>query len=153
MISSVDQKQEMICFITDQLSVIKEYGFKDAIVTDGSLITTIDWLNDGIALEVELDWRGLDIFMLLVRLEDGKLPKGYYVSNGKPCRFHLQKVVKERHWRVNQEAFRGITSGTSASKRRNLTTDDLKERFKLYKAVLMSCLDKLIAEKDLIFSP
>lgn len=147
------QKQEMKRFVTDQLSVIKDYGFKGPIVTDDNLITTIDWLDDGIALEVELDWRDLDIFVLLVRLEDGKLPKGYYVSNGKPCRFHLQKVIKERHWQVDQEAFRSITSGTGANKRRNLTIDDLKERFKLYKAILMLCLDKLIAEKNLIFSP
>ena len=139
-------------FIADELSVLLDRGFSDPLIKDNSWVTTFDWLSDDIAIEVEVDWRDIDIFMLLVRLEDGKLPKGYYVSGGKPCRYHLQKVITDRKWNVDKNAFGEISPGRKSSRQsKNLSTDALKKRFQQYKTVLLSCFDQLIEDRQNIF--
>ena len=103
-----------------------------------------------IAIELELDWREFDSFFLLVKLEGGQFPQGYYVSNGKPCRYHLQKVIKERAWRAGQAGMRVISGISECSEKPNV--EKLKKRILAYKAVVMSCLRQVIIETEVIFS-
>ena len=80
--------------------------------------------------------------MLVVRLEDGRLPKGCYVSKGVPCRYHLQKVIADQKWKVDQSSFKEISPGKHSSRQpRQLSSKTIKDRFLSYKAVVESCLD------------
>ena len=126
-------KSEIVTFIIDELSIIKGHGFAEPIVSKGNGSTTIDWLHIDIALEVEIDWRDLDVFVLLVRLENGKLPQGYYVSEGKPCRFHLQKVITDRKWVVDQNSFKAIMPDKKGTKQtKQFSPQAMKSRFQMY---------------------
>jgi hypothetical protein len=73
----------------------ENHGFMSPIVNRKRWCTTISYPADEIAIEIELDWRDLDVFVLVTKLENGRLPSGYYVSNGKKCRIHFERVLRE----------------------------------------------------------
>ena len=72
------------------------HGFSRLLTKRDKWTTTISALSTDIAVEIELDWRELDVFVLITALADGELPGGYYVSSGKKCRIHLENVLKDR---------------------------------------------------------
>ena len=81
--------------VMEKLAFLQErYGFMSPIVNQDRWCTTISYLAADISIEIELDWRDLNMFVLVTNLENGRLPSGYYVSNGKISRMHLEKVLK-----------------------------------------------------------
>ena len=139
-------------WVINQFTELTDYGFSEPVIKreDGSSV--FDWLGSDIALELEFDWRELDVFLLVVRLEDGQLPQGYYVSNGKPCRFHLQKVIKEKRWSVALAEMKVISVKGNHKRSQNSSVDNLKKRVLTYKVVLMSCIDQLLDDSQTIFN-
>jgi hypothetical protein len=109
-------------------------------------MTRIDYLKDSLGLELEFDWRESDIFLLIVRLKSGILPKGYYVENGGKCRKHLVNIIREQKWTLS-----GIASSARRATASRKTVDDLKATLIYYKSLLLSYLDKLQAAGDRIF--
>jgi hypothetical protein len=55
----------------------EEWGFSHPILAQNPWSTTIAYLSKEIGTEIELDWHDLDVFILVARLDEGKLPKGY----------------------------------------------------------------------------
>ena len=151
MTSKADQKR-IVESIIALLANLYSYGFSQPRVTQEEWTTTLTLLLTDIALEIEIDWRDFDIFVLVVRLKNGSLPSGYYVSEGRPCRYHLQKVISDRKWNVDQEALAMISPGKKG-KRQNTkrSADGMLDRFREYKKVLDSCVEKLVEEGDVIF--
>ncbi|MFV0478020.1 MAG: hypothetical protein ACK5ME_09315, partial [Parahaliea sp.] len=74
------------------------------------------------------------------------------VSEGRPCRYHLQKIISDQKWNVDQEALAMISPGKKG-KRQNTTrsADGVLDRFRVYKKVLDSCAEKIVEEGDMIF--
>lgn len=145
-------QQEIEHFIVQEFAVLQsKYGFQPPTFKRQGWITSIDLANDGIAIEVEVDWREFDVFLLVVRLEAGQLPRGYYVSNGKRCRIHLLTLIEERHWPVDQGLISRVRRQVGADTRER-RVEDLMNRIVDYRAILLSCLDKILAEKEGIFS-
>jgi hypothetical protein len=76
------------------LHVEKEY--KKPQLIHNTTNTTVSYLSKEIGIEIELDWRDLNVFVLITKLEKGELPKGYYVSHGKKCRLHIEEILKNK---------------------------------------------------------
>jgi len=151
-ISDMSEQVEIEKWVTSQFAELTSYGFSEPIIKREDWNTVIDWLGTDIAIELELDWREFDIFLLIVRLEGGQLPQGYYVSNGEPCRFHLQKIIKENGWSVALNEMKAISP---SGKRRGLqkpNVDNLRQRVLAYKVVLMSCIKQIVANSGTIFT-
>lgn len=144
---------EFKTFVVEELESIREYGFSEPIINDGDSVTSFDWLGEDIAIEVEVDWREFDIFLLLVRLENGRLPQGYYVSDGRRCRYHIQKVIAKLKWEVDPVALKAVSPGSNSNKsQHNFSLDILKITLQQYKKVLFSCIDQLLKERVKIFN-
>jgi hypothetical protein len=79
--------------------LIKKWYFEGPLIIKEDWMTRILFSHVDIGFELELDWHENSAFGLVVRLENGKPPSGYYVSNGKRCRKHLQNVAHELGWR------------------------------------------------------
>lgn len=146
----MSQKQELENLVLEKLSDIEKFGFAKPIVNRQKWSTVIDWLHDKIALEVELDWRDFDLFLLIVNLDNGNLPKGYYVSDGKVCRLHLQEAIKQHGWSVDQNALVRISPEGNYSQQDHNAVE-IKERLENYRRVLMSCIHQLVIESASIF--
>lgn len=80
-------------YVNKRLTFLAKYGFSRVLIARSAWSTVISCLSDKMAIEIELDWRELDVFVLVTALSNGKLPNGYYVSEGKPCRIHIEKVL------------------------------------------------------------
>lgn len=69
-------------------------GFATPIIKKDIWITTLTYLKNEIGIELELDFRDLDFFVLLVKVNNGELINGYYVSDdGEKIRIHLEEIV------------------------------------------------------------
>lgn len=85
--------------LRDFRDLVLKWGFADPNVTKEDWITRILFKHpEGVGFEIELDWRDAAAFGLVVRLEDGQEPRGYYVSNGRKCRKHIQNIVRDHQW-------------------------------------------------------
>lgn len=150
--SKADRKNRVVENIIASLVNLYSYGFSQPRVTQEEWSTTLTLMLTDIALEIEIDWRDFDIFVLVVRLEDGSLPSGYYVSEGRPCRYHLQKVISDRKWNVDQDALAMISPGKKGKQQNTKRSEDgMLDRFREYKKVLDSCVENLVEEGDTIF--
>ncbi len=142
--------EDIVDWALTEFGDLADYGFSNPLVRSENFKTKIGWLHEKIGIEVVLDWRDLDVSGLIVKLEDGNLPDGYFVSDGKRCRVYLQRAIRENGWPVDQEALALIG-------RRQVPVKDTKlEHFfteiTAYKIVLMVCLDKILtAESKLLF--
>lgn len=153
MISNNDRKNKILNEIVDLLGNFYPLGFSKPRVTEEEWTTTLTLKLTNIALEIEIDWRDFDIFVLVVRLENGDLPSGYYVSKGRPCRYHLQKIINERNWAVDREALVAISPEKKGRKQNNKRSEEVMlARFHAYKKVLDDCIEKLVKEEDAIFT-
>ncbi len=142
-------QQEVEHFVIQKFAVLQsEYNFKPPKVKKEGWITRIDFIKGDIAIEVELDWREFDVFLLIVRLEAGKLPQGYYISDGKRCRQHLLTLIKEKRWPVDQALVSQIRSRARTDPRKR-ETGELKTRIASYQVLLLSCLSRILAEESL----
>lgn len=106
-------------------------------------MTRIDYLKGDLAFEIELDWRDFDLFALLVRLENGQLPSGYYVSHGRKCRKHLNTVIREQHWAQ-------VHLQTPSQKKR--TVADIKDTAAQSKHMLFEHLERITQAGDALFA-
>lgn len=68
--------------------LISEYGFSEPIATDGSWKTTFLYVNDQIGIEIELNYRDMDTFIFMSKLENGELSE-----NEKPVRKQLEEII------------------------------------------------------------
>lgn len=123
--------------LTELSGLITLHAFRGPIIVRENMITSLTYLKGNIGVELELDWRDFYAFLLIVRLENGKIPKGYYVSGGLKCREHLANIIREQSWRapVGPRCDKGV--------RKRVTVDDLKQMITCYKKQLFACLKNL----------
>jgi hypothetical protein len=76
--------------------LISDYGFSEPVATDGSWKTTFLYVNDQIGIEIELNYRDMDTFIFLSKLENGKLPQ-----NDHPVRRQLEEIINVEPSRSN----------------------------------------------------
>lgn len=118
-------------------------GFKQPAVSKEDWMTRVDYLHEDIAIELELDWRDFDIFTLIVRLENGALPNGYYVSNGKKCRKHLTNIYTEQGW---------AKPSSKVSQGGKRTEADFRRAIETSKDLVMERLPDLLGKRETLFA-
>ena len=136
------QKDLLNQVLADFDYLVQNHGFSQPSVSKEDWMTRVDYLHENIAVELELDWRDFDVFTLIVRLEDGELPNGYYVSNGQKCRKHLANICTEQRWPKP-------SSDSSQSGKR--TEDDFKRAIGASKKLVAERLQDLLAKGESLF--
>jgi len=112
--------KEIESLVLDKFAFLQDgFGLGTPILKRDTCNTTISYLSSEIGIEIELDWRDLDVFILITKLDEGKLPKGYYVYNGKVCRVHLEEVLKNKFNINKNEIQEVIQSGKNKKQSRN----------------------------------
>ena len=87
--------EEIEFFVLKKFSFLQDkFGFEKPIFNRDKWNTTVSYLSKEIGIEIELDWRDFDVFILITKLYEGKLPEGYYMSKGKTCRVHLEEILQ-----------------------------------------------------------
>ena len=122
----------------------RDHGFGEPQPRRDAFATTLAYLRDPLAIEVKIEWRQQEVTVLLVRLEDGELPAGYYVSGGRKSRVYLATWLARRGWldRPPGRSSRRAGKGSSPAK----TPADLERRLQELAELLARHLPKLLAE-------
>lgn len=69
--------------------LISDYGFSEPVATDGSWKTTFLYMNDQIGIEIELNYRDMDTFIFMSKLDNGELPQ-----NDNSARRQLEEIIE-----------------------------------------------------------
>ena len=109
---------------------------------------TLHWLGAEIGIELELDSREEGLYLLLVRLEKGRLPDGYYVSHGKPCRVHLVHAISSLNLLVDDKALERVRM---LGRARNHAASHWSDLSQAYGQLLRSCIDQILADTHRAF--
>lgn len=93
----MNNMKEIRDVLIEKTDFLKKSGYKKVVEKSEVWHTTLSYLNieKGLAVEFELDYRDLDVFVLVTKLENNQLPKGYYIYNGKTVRVHLEKFFED----------------------------------------------------------
>ncbi len=152
MTNTKNTKKIIVETIIESLENLYIYDFSKPQVIEKSWSTSVVLMQNEFALEIEIDWREFDIFVLVVRLENGKMPDGYYVSQGRRCRHHLQKIIIEQNWKVDRDAFSMLLPNKKNKHQKPRRTEEyLIEMFRIYKKVLDSCIENLVEKGSSLF--
>lgn len=128
---------------TEYSSLLTEHGFKLPVVREKGYSTRVFFLQKEFAVELEFEWRDFCVFLSIVRLAKGKLPKGYYLDPAKRTQIPLILLIEERNWQVNKDLIEEIIK-IGHKKRVDLAPEDLKAQLLLYHALLRSCITKVV---------
>jgi hypothetical protein len=77
--------------------LVNDYGFLEPVSTDGSWKTTFLYVNDQIGIEIELNYRDMDAFVFIMKLENGKLPD----HKEEPVKSHLEDLINVQRTKSN----------------------------------------------------
>jgi hypothetical protein len=127
----------------------EEWGFNHPVLTHERWSTTIAYLSKEIGIEIELDWRDLDVFILVTRLDQGKLPKGYYVSDGQTRRIHLEHVL-QKYFNVSPSAIKEFPQ-FDRKKRQQRNRQAMEERVAAYQQLLRNYIGMIINAGENLF--
>ena len=80
--------------ITELVSVLLRHGYEHPELTKDGFTETFLFRSTELSIEIEHDHRERALFVLLVRMENGEVPDGYYCnSRGVLSRIHLNKAL------------------------------------------------------------
>ncbi len=143
-------QEEIEYFALQKLGVLQDrYNFTAPKVKREGWLTRVYSTWKGLAVELEIDWREFDVFLLIVRLEKGRLPKGYYVFSGRECRVHLINLIERKGWTIDQTLISRIHSILLDPRRREAT--DLQTKIDNYFELLLSCIDQILVGSYTLF--
>ncbi|MEW6697922.1 MAG: hypothetical protein ACOY35_09780 [Bacillota bacterium] len=75
---------------------LHEFGYSKTKEKSDIWNYTLSYISESreFAIEFEIDYRDLDMFVLVAILGNGELPGGYYMNKGKRVRIHLEKLFE-----------------------------------------------------------
>jgi hypothetical protein len=79
--------------------LISDYGFSEPVAIDGSWKTTFLYVNNQIGIEIELNYRDMDTFVYMRKLEEDGLPKNE--ENENPVRKQLEEIINVEQSKSN----------------------------------------------------
>lgn len=74
--------------------LVTDFGMSQPLIKEAGSLIVVAYLGNTVGFEVELDVREQQIYMLVVHLNNGRLPKGYYREADRTVRIHLEKLLK-----------------------------------------------------------
>lgn len=143
------EKREIQDYLLDKFAFLKnEYGLSELIIEDNGWITDIYYLGYEIGIEFELDLHDFDVFVLVVLLEDGKIPGGYYMNKGAKCRVHLEKILLEQ-LHISRKYINSL--GDENVRNKHHLIEVIKSRLDSYSTMLKDHIAELLSIGNTIF--
>ncbi len=138
----------------ERFSFLKDYGFHEPLFRPNNLQSRISYLSENIGIDIELDWRDPSVYVLIVRLESGKLPNGYYVSetDGKICRIHLQKGLYNLGYRDEQINAERFYKKRKKKEQKPPSVEGMQSQLEADSNLLKKTIDLIISKQKLIFT-
>jgi hypothetical protein len=81
-----------------------------------------------------------------VRLENGKLPGGYYEAQGKRCRVHIGRAIDLGRWEADETQIKAL-----ASKKFSHPSESLQARIVEYARLVETLVPRILSDWQLLF--
>jgi hypothetical protein len=143
----MNSKDEVVSFAENCFRFLGAEGFAEPVIKTINWETTLSWLHRDVGIELEIDFRESTLYVLIVRLENGRLPKGYYESDGRTCRVHLGRAIDERGWDADMSAIRAVVASHQAKDK--VSGRALLQALMIEYARML--VPRIVAERDLLF--
>lgn len=145
----IDLKKNTIAFALDTFSFLENrYGFSAPVVREKNwYLTDVAYLEKSIAIEIAFDFREKDVLILVVRLESGNLPRGYYMSESKTVRKYLLNVINERKWEMSESLMTELRETSRKFKDETF----FKQKLIVYRKIVLDYIESLIREGATLF--
>lgn len=133
---------ELVEFVKTEFSFLKStYKFTGPKVEERyGYSARIFYIGDVLSVEISLDVREKDISILLVRMKDKKLPKGYYMDRGEKVRIYLIPTITSNGWKKDDL----IRQLKHISQQRSLSIDYYKQDLIIERDILLSNMDNIL---------
>ena len=88
--------EEIRSIVIKKTEFLHEFGYSKKKEKSDIWNYTLSYISESreFAIEFEIDYRDLDMFVLIAILDNGELPSGYYMNKGKIVRIHLEKLFE-----------------------------------------------------------
>jgi hypothetical protein len=116
----------------------------------GRAMTVMYYMKGDIAVEIQLDWMDLHINLMMVQLESGQLPDGYYASNNHVCRVHLPILLREKGW-ADAQTLEPFFYKKKKRKPAPSSLDKMRGELLQYHDLLKGSIDIVLNNKESIF--
>ncbi len=146
----MESHKQLIDYVLMRFMNIEKHLNCCAVVVDEGWHTSIVYPLEPVGIELEIDWREYGIFLLVVRLHNGKMPEGYYESDGREGRVHLLNIAKKMGWNVPPQCVDRIRRHPQQQVR--YTTEYLMQLVDAYAEILTKCIDAVSRDRDRVFS-
>ncbi|WP_027629966.1 hypothetical protein [Ruminiclostridium cellobioparum] len=92
----MNKMEEISSILIEKTDFLRQMGYNNRVEKSDVWNFTLSYLasDKELAIEFEIDYRDLDLFVLVTILENGELPSGYYMHKGKKVRVHLEKLFE-----------------------------------------------------------
>lgn len=124
----------------------KKWMLSKPLINREKWSTTVSYIGENIALELEIDWRDIGFSVLVTKLINGNLPGGYYVFNGETVRIPLFKVFEGQNQPETINEIKGIIK-----KNKNNDPQYLYSLINKYKELIYSFGENLINLSEKMF--
>ena len=89
-------REELLRLTTEEFAFFLEMGECELeIVEPNTLLTLVAYKFTTIAVELQFDWRDLDVTCCVSKPTDGRLPEGYLLREGVRIRFRLGDLTTD----------------------------------------------------------
>jgi hypothetical protein len=141
---------DIVSYARESFGFLTDLGFVESQPRRLNWERKLTWLHQDVGIEIEIDCREYMLYLLIVRLEDGRLPAGYYESHGRRCRIHLEKAITERQWKADDAAIRKLYSSVEP---RDAGTGYalLESLIEEYSRLLRPLIPRILSEWSLLF--
>lgn len=103
----MDRVEAIRNILVKKTEFLHEFGYSKKKEKNNIGIYTLSYISESkeFAIEFEIDYRDLDMFILIAILDNGELPVGYYMNKGKRARIHLEELfesgkITNGNWKV-----------------------------------------------------
>lgn len=92
----MDRVEAIRNIVIKKTEFLHEFGYSKTKEKSNIWNYTLSYISVSkeFAIEFEIDYRDLDIFVLVAILDNGELPGGYYMNKGKRVRIHFEKLFE-----------------------------------------------------------
>lgn len=143
-------QDEIVEFVKKEFSFLKlTYKFAGPKIEKRyGYSVRIFYIGDVLSVEISLDFREKDISILLVRMKDKKLPKGYYMEQGEKVRIYLIPTIISNGWKIDDDLMRQLKH---VSQQRSSSIDYYKQDLIIERDILLSNMDNILLKGAELF--
>jgi len=156
MLLTPEDKSRFVLFATEALAFLhEEHGFALPAVNEGEDLwstTTVTFAGVDVGIEVDIEWKEFVLFVMLVRLDAGKIPQGDYYrsSSGEVIRIYLQAVAQREECAVDQAILARLRARYQNT-RAHFNVEGLRAQLEDYVEILRSCIGFILRSGKELF--